>query len=285
MWKKAICAFLCFLLCSTFPYQALSKSVRQVEVDEGQVVPINTALGYSTVVEFHSKPLNAVLGDQDAFKLEYIGNSITLKPLLPRAKSNLFIFTDYDRYNCALRTVDPSEVDYIVKLSTRSKAYPIQVEGQTTVTRPKESTSSATESAKVKPIHKKSSWKGFALNVISVLEVKGQGSDSQGDPTAIVYEIELSSKHVAYLFSGGSLGVKQGKVFLPIESLYLDKTQICPGCLPVRGKLVVLKRDYRGHLPVSLLFAVPGHVLQVVMAQSSVPVTASKGVSQVKKGR
>ena len=100
---------------------ALGGQVRSVEISPNTITSIRTAPGYSTVIEFQSKPTQAVLGDQDAFHLEYIGNSITLKPVLPNAKSNLFIYTDYDRFTFFVSTVPAAQADYVVRVEHRPK--------------------------------------------------------------------------------------------------------------------------------------------------------------------
>src|SRR5690606_8679065 len=78
-----------------------------------------TALGYSTVIELPSKPLQAVLGDQDAFKLEFVGQSVTLKPLLPGARSNLFIFTEWGRFPFLISTGAATHADFLVRVRYR----------------------------------------------------------------------------------------------------------------------------------------------------------------------
>ena len=254
MWKKAIFV----LICMIYSFESYAKTVRTVEADESKVVLINTALGYSTIMEFTSKPLSAVLGDQDAFKIEYVGNSITLKPLLSRAQSNLFVFTEYDRFNCTLRTVAPAEVDYIVKVSAPSRGYPVLADSAGILPAP---TRSVTHSRKVQ---KTAIWHGYALRVRSVAEIKGENSR-----TVTVYEVELSSKKVQYAFSAGAIGVKQSDHFIPIESLFLDSAELNPGKLPVHGKIVILNADYQPGRPLSILFAVPQHQLHVTLSGSA----------------
>ena len=288
MMKKIILFLICFLSCSVYSLHASAKPVREVESDENEVVLIHTAIGYSTVIQFHSKPLSAVLGDQDAFKIEYIGNSITLKPLLPHAKSNLFLFTEYDRFNCTLSTGDPAKVDYLVKLSVPSKTYPVEPSVLPTVQSPSQAQAQLQKSqpekeksqeAKIHPIHKHVVWKGFTLSVFSSSEAQGQSPEGGQVRSAFVYEIELKSTQIPYFFSAASLGIKQGRAFLPIESIYLDSIELKPGSRPIRGKIVLLKQDIRTHEPLSILFAVPKHILRVPVG------TSSEGPSQARKGK
>lgn len=253
--KKAISVLLCFF----YAFSSFAKSIRHVEATEDKVVLINTALGYSTILEFNSRPISAVLGDQDSFKLEYVGNSITLKPLLPHSHSNLFIFTEYDRFNCTLRTVSPSEVDYSVKITAPSKAYPVQPETLPQVPHP------VSPSVKTKQIQKKVSWKGYTLQALSSSQVKG----SESARSVTVIEFNLSTQHIPYTFSAASFGVKQRGHFIPIESIYLDAVDLNPGHRPVYGKIVLLNQDYHPSEATSLLFAVPHHILQVPLSGGS----------------
>src|SRR5260221_731277 len=104
---------ICLLLCISVPLDSYAKNLRQLQFNENQVAEIHTALGFSTILEFPSRPISAVLGDQDSFKLEYVGNSITIKPLVAHAKSNLFVFTEFERFNCTLRAGSSDDVDYV----------------------------------------------------------------------------------------------------------------------------------------------------------------------------
>jgi hypothetical protein len=60
------------LICGTFGIALLTNStlayaasIREVKGTNRSLIPIQTALGFSTILEFQSKPLSAVLGDQD----------------------------------------------------------------------------------------------------------------------------------------------------------------------------------------------------------------------------
>ena len=238
------------LLISFIPIQALSRSIRTVVTDDTNVTVIHTAVGYSTILEFESKPISAVLGDQDSFKLEYVGNSITIKPLIPRTKSNVFIFTEYARFNCQLVSGPANEVDYIVRIRPNVKAYPVEVAGAKPLAAPppEEPVQFVT-----KAIHKSASYNGITLTVISVARER----DVSKPRSVTLIDFELSSKKSPYAFQAQSIGVKQGGKFLNLESLYLDNLELAPGNLPVRGKLALLSQDFKSSSSVTLVFAVP----------------------------
>jgi len=94
---------------------ASASLVKELKLKPKDVGIINTAIGYSTVIQLTSKPLNVVIGDQASFRVEFINDSITLKPIKP-AKTNLFIFTENDRFNLTVKTGQPGSVDYVVRL-------------------------------------------------------------------------------------------------------------------------------------------------------------------------
>jgi hypothetical protein len=95
---------------------AFPSQVKVLNLKPQDVGTINTSVGYSTVIQLGKKPLNVVLGDQSSFRVEFINDSITVKPLKPGAKSNIFIFTESDRFNLTVRSGPSGNVDYVVRL-------------------------------------------------------------------------------------------------------------------------------------------------------------------------
>lgn len=90
--------------------------VRRVEATQNQIVTIRTALGIATIVQVPDRPNSIVAGDQAGFKVEYLDQAITIKPLRAGAKSNLYIYTDYRRYNVQLVSGPEANADYVVYL-------------------------------------------------------------------------------------------------------------------------------------------------------------------------
>jgi hypothetical protein len=219
---------------------AQGSSIRTVTADDGSIVLVNTALGYSTILEFESKPLSAVLGDSDSFKLEYVGNSITLKPLIAHAKSNLFVFTESDRFSCRIQTVPPVEVDYILRIHTRDRSYPIG--GSVNAAKP----------VTVR-IDRSFTYDGYTLTLLS----KTQDADQHNPHAITILDFELSSRERPYAFQSTSIGVKQGERYITSESLYLDALEIAPGQPPVRGKVAVFAQDFKPRTSITLVFGVP----------------------------
>jgi hypothetical protein len=103
------------LLVFSFCNPALAR-VRRVEATQDQIVTVKTALGIATIVQVPDRPNSIVVGDQAGFKVEYLDQAITIKPLRGGAKSNLYIYTDYRRYNVQLVTGAEASADYVVYL-------------------------------------------------------------------------------------------------------------------------------------------------------------------------
>lgn len=94
--------------------QSNEKKVRRVQVKKDQIVLVKTAPTIATIIQVPDRPNSVVLGNQGAFQVEYLDTAVTIKPLTSRSKGNLYIYTDYRRYNVELVTGDESASDYIV---------------------------------------------------------------------------------------------------------------------------------------------------------------------------
>ena len=90
--------------------------VRKIEVHADQVALVKTALGIATIIQVPDRPNSVVVGDQESFKVEYLDQAITIKPLMAGARSNLYVYTDYQRFNVQLVAGAISTADYVVYL-------------------------------------------------------------------------------------------------------------------------------------------------------------------------
>lgn len=106
---------LVLIFLSTLSIQGFSK-VRTVEVAQDQIVKVKTAVGIATIIQVPDRPSSVVVGDSASFKIEYLDQAITIKPLMRSAKSNLYIMTDWRRFNVELITGQENDADYIVYL-------------------------------------------------------------------------------------------------------------------------------------------------------------------------
>lgn len=90
--------------------------IRKVEVPQDKIVTVRTALGIATIIQVPAPPTSLVVGDSSAFKVEYLDQAITIKPLRANAKSNLYVYTDWRRFNVQLVTGGEGAADYVVYL-------------------------------------------------------------------------------------------------------------------------------------------------------------------------
>jgi hypothetical protein len=54
--------------------------------------PVFLKEGFSSILEFEEAPTQVVLGDQNLFQVERLNRSIVLKPLVPYATTNMFVY-------------------------------------------------------------------------------------------------------------------------------------------------------------------------------------------------
>jgi hypothetical protein len=244
------------------PFQSLAGSIRSVEADDTNVVVVKTATAFSTILEFQSKPISAVLGDQDSFKLEYVGNSITLKPLVPHAESNLFVFTEYERFNCQIVTVPRAQVDYIVRIRSKVKAYPIE-EMHTRLT-----PVAVRDSKRItRTLNRSASRGGIRMTVRSV----SREAASSDPRSATLIDFTLSSQVAPWSFQPQAITVTQLGKAISIESLYLDGLELNPGAPAIHGKLALLAQDFDPKLPVRLVFDIAKHRIAIAIPGQGPP--------------
>lgn len=93
-----------------------TQRVRRVPVQGDQIVTVKTSIGIATIIQVPDRPNSVVVGDQDSFKVEYLDQAITIKPLTGGAKSNLYIYTDWKRFNVELVSGSEANADYVVYL-------------------------------------------------------------------------------------------------------------------------------------------------------------------------
>jgi hypothetical protein len=90
--------------------------IRTVQVKRDEIVTIKTAINVATIIQVPDPPTSLVVGDSSAFKVEYLDQAITIKPLHRSAKTNLYIYTEFRRFDVSLVSVPESAADYVVYL-------------------------------------------------------------------------------------------------------------------------------------------------------------------------
>ena len=232
------------LACTLFYRSALGKAPKTIQLSEAKVATVQTAMGYTTMLQFDGRPTSAVLGDQDAFKVEYIGNGLAIKPVVPGARTNLFVFTDYDRFNFRLVTGAAAEADYLIKVKREGYSSGVSLEG-----------APGAEPAEAKLIRRnvrrRASCGGLSLFVDAVAWPESQS-------TYLVQfraEAAKSVLHVEELrFEPGDFEVLQDGRNLPIESLHLNRLTLTRAAREVAGTLVLRRASLSAQSPIRIRF-------------------------------
>jgi hypothetical protein len=192
-------------------------------------------MGYSTILQFDSRPTSVVLGDQDGFKVEYVGNSLTIKPVAHGGKTNMFVFTDYDRFNFRVIVGQAQLVDYVIQVKRkRTKEAgigfnPAQVSGSSDPSVP--GLDEARGNMVTMSLGRSARCEDIKLTVDSFSYPKGH--------SWAVIALTLSKDGRGEIgFNAEDLFLTLGAKPLPVETLYLEKLQIAAGAEPTRGSML-----------------------------------------------
>ena len=201
--------------------------VRRVPVQGDQIVTVRTSIGIATIIQVPDRPNSVVTGDQDSFKVEYLDQAITIKPLVHGAKSNLYIYTDWKRFNVELISGSESVAEYVVYL----------------------------ENQKEKPVTRSSAdtgikWTDFKnklRNENLELHIKRVGRAKDG---ILLVEFSLTSK-AKEAFKPEWLWLTQDGVTRPIHNLFLSALEVTPKS-SISGVLQMREVDLNTSEPVRL---------------------------------
>jgi hypothetical protein len=195
------------------PAAILAAPARTVQVTGDQIVQVKTALGIATIIQVPDAPTSVVLGDVSAFKVEYLDQAVTIKPLRANAESNLYIHTDGRRFSVRLSTTSKSAADYIVYLKPKS--------------------------SEPKPSSHVVKWRPFlARGTGGTIDFRitrlGQSPDG-----FLFVKFQVTSKG-RRTFDPASVWLRQGGSVRPIQGLYLSNLDLTPekattGLLSIRG--------------------------------------------------
>lgn len=205
-----------------------SQRVRHIPVKRDQIVTVRTSLGIATIIEVPDRPNSVVVGDQDSFKVEYLDQAITIKPLNPGAKSNLYVYTDYARYNVELVTGDESISDYVVYLE-HSKKKEARAKGKQSIAWTK--------------------FSNYLRNNSLRLEVVRLGRASND---VLLVEFVISSVKSDVL-KPEWIWLTQNGATIPIHNLFFSHVELAPN-KPVKGSIQLLKKDMNPDEPIRLEF-------------------------------
>src|SRR6185437_1616257 len=100
---KSAMAFILALLCGA-PLFAANAHVRSVYPRLDEIIVVRAAIGIATIIQVPQAIQSAIIGDQSGFKVEYLYDAVTIKPLRYGVKTNLYLVTQNHRYNLRLLT-------------------------------------------------------------------------------------------------------------------------------------------------------------------------------------
>lgn len=202
-----------------------TQRVRRVPVQGDQIVTVQTSIGIATIIQVPDRPNSVVVGDQDSFKVEYLDQAITIKPISGGARSNLYIYTDWKRYNVELVSGQESVADYVVYLDN-----------------PKEVTRSSPDTG-----IKWTDFRNTLRNDSLQLNVKRVGRARDG---ILLVEFSVSSKKKES-FKPEWLWLTQEGETCPIHNLFLSALEVSPQ-RGILGVMQMRESDLRTSGPVRL---------------------------------
>ena len=198
---------------------AAATPARKVVVHRDEVISVKTAVGIATIIQVPDQPTSVVLGDSAAFKVEYLNQAITIKPLHAHATSNLYIHTDYERYSVKLVSGQQTVADYVVYLTPYQAPKP--------------------KSEAMNP--------GIRWVLVSVSRESTLGKITLSrlgtTPTAIVLEFTILPKTDVHL-DPGAFWLLQGKHYRPIQDLLFSSLD-AKKSRSVTATLVIKKSDLK----------------------------------------
>lgn len=215
----------CFLIgfvLLVLPPQASAERVRKVTMKRDQIAQVRTAIGVATIIQVPDAPTSLVVGDSEAFKVEFLEQAITIKPLGRSAKSNLYIYTEYRRFDVQLVTVGEPSADYVVYLLN--------------------------EPVKAKPPSAQS-WKQVNFNVSSD-SINLRIKRTSQTPKSAFLEFEITGAKSVDV-DPSWIWLTQGETTVSIHRLILSSFRLSKDGA-IQGVLEVLKADANASAPIAL---------------------------------
>lgn len=112
------------LLFTFFAASISHAKVRDLYINSNEMGHINLKMGQSTVLRFLEKPKKVVIGNQNYFNVEFIDNDVTIQPL-GTAKTNLFVYGEYNTYGLILSVDSDAHYDDLVIVKRGWRPSPI----------------------------------------------------------------------------------------------------------------------------------------------------------------
>jgi hypothetical protein len=239
---KMMLLFLCLL---TLHCPAEAKSSRTVYLSEGEMAPIYVEPGYSTLLKFSSHPEPGLIGDQDGFKVEYMKSIVAIKPLLPRGKTNLFVFTKDGQFGFQL-VAKRGQHDNVVYVEPRRSPGP---SGPTTT-----KTVILVDDLFTKRIGKTIKVGALALTLESIATPTSRST--------LVLRVNIQETLVSSakpsVIDPKLLSVTQGTKAITVENVFMELKSQTARSVMTSSLILVRASDLKKNEPVKLTLSFPG---------------------------
>lgn len=203
-----------------------AQRVRRVEVQGDQIVTVRTSIGIATIIQVPDRPNSVVVGDQDSFKVEYLDQAITIKPLTSGGKTNLYVYTDWKRYNVELISGHGETADYVVYLDNPKKKAEINSD---------------------KSLISWTPFRNSLRNENLTLETKRLGRAKDGI-LLVEFNVRTSKRDK---FNPEWLWITQGGEIKPIHNLFLSHLDVAP-VSSIQGVLQLRRDDVAINEPIRI---------------------------------
>jgi hypothetical protein len=235
-----------FLLALLLAPSAEAKSMRMVHLTDKDMETVLVEPGYSTLIKFDSHPEPGLIGDQDAFKVEYMKNMVAIKPLVAKGQTNLFLFTKEGQYNFQL-VAGRGRHDNIVYAQAGQGISP-----GTTAPRP----AVLVDDLLTRKLGKSAAKGGLKLTLQSIATPISR--------TTIVLRILIEQKaSSAVKIDPPMLKISQGAKAVAIENIFLESGNGKAGVLTTSGLLLIRAQELRPREPVRLDLLTQGKPLSL----------------------
>ncbi|MDZ4083380.1 MAG: TrbG/VirB9 family P-type conjugative transfer protein [Bdellovibrionales bacterium] len=182
-------------------------------ISENEVAAVKVGIGFSTLLQFETRPSQVIVGDQDSFKVEYIGDAIAIKPLMSGVATNLFVVTQAGKFNFRISAVRGLEPDYVLRIKRKS-----------------EDLAPGSTALQTRLSNSQLSKNGLTLSLKSVASTQSN--------SVLIFSFDVKSMDRQRSFEPGDFEIIQGDRSISIESIYLDRILLKRGEL-LNGMILI----------------------------------------------
>lgn len=200
--------------------------VKKVNVSVDELSQVHTAVGIATIIQCPEAVSSVIIGDQGAFKIEYLDKAITIKPLRVGAKTNLYISTATTRYSVRLNSVSQDSADFIVYLAPKSSVEKSEVKWR-------EFQRSVTKGNLTLELKRVGRTKGF-----TILDMALKSSEDQRiDPDSIYLSQGSESKIINSLFLSSTELTTKNPILLMVSLSQSDLIKEVPASIEIKSPI------------------------------------------------